>query len=98
MSFKFLRPFGSKRLRESYVFSTVQRYGDFRIPTIPMMWHFIYQEYGTNIKAANRTYCLSATYAKMRAQKEFYSAAATTSISTNAPFGKVLTATAERAG
>ena len=25
-----------------YVFLTMQRYGDFRIPTIPMMWHSAY--------------------------------------------------------
>ena len=28
----------------------VQRYGDFRIPTIARLWHFTYQEYGMNKK------------------------------------------------
>ena len=32
----------------SYVFSTVQRYGDFRTPTIPPLGHSIYHQYGIN--------------------------------------------------
>ena len=53
-------------LKQYYVFSTVQRYGDFRTPTIARLWHFAYQKYGTNIKVADITDCLSATYIKMQ--------------------------------
>ena len=51
-------------LKRYYVFSTVQRYGYFSKPTIARLWHFIYQEYGMDIKIADRTACLSVTYVK----------------------------------
>ena len=46
----------------SYVFSTVQRYGDFRTPTIPPLGHFIYHQYGINPNplATTASHCASA--------------------------------------
>ena len=44
----------------SYVFSTVQRYGDFRTPTIPPMGHSAYQTYGISAKIAGRSGILPA--------------------------------------
>ena len=40
-------------LKRYYVLSTVQRYDDFYIPTIALIWHSIYQTFGILKKSAN---------------------------------------------
>ena len=53
-----------------YVFSTVQRYGDFRTPTIALLWHIAYQTFG--MSDFEPFFLIEKAVFSMRKSRSFY--------------------------